>query len=157
MFGGTIQGSGSFDFAAPGGMNFAAPSFGSNATPSPDVSDNEGRFPGDDRAMKRQFGGSSTIQQNQPAAQQSGPFGQSSVNPFGASTSILPRLKRSRRLLSLRFRPLSSVLAPQRSKTTLNLSPPSPPSHLDPQQRRRSLQLAPLCLVKARPRLQVLA
>ena len=87
MFGGSIQGSGSFDFSAPGGMNFAAPSFGSNATPSPDVSDNEGRFPGDDRAMKRQFGGSSTIQQNQPAAQQSGPFGQSSVNPFGTSTA----------------------------------------------------------------------
>ncbi|PVH74156.1 hypothetical protein DL98DRAFT_519470 [Cadophora sp. DSE1049] len=87
MFGGGIQGSGSFDFSAPGGMNFAAPSFGSNATPSPDVSDNEGRFPGDDRAMKRQFGGSSTMQHNQPAIQQSGPFGQSSVNPFGTSSA----------------------------------------------------------------------
>lgn len=90
MFGGGIQGSGSFDFSAPGGMNFATPSFGSNATPSPDVSDNEGRFPGDDRAMKRQFGGSSTMQQNQPASQQSGPFGQSSVPPFGTSTAQAP-------------------------------------------------------------------
>ncbi|KAK0117047.1 hypothetical protein ONS96_012889, partial [Cadophora gregata f. sp. sojae] len=87
LFGGSIQGSGSFDFSAPGGMTFAAPPFGSNATPSPDVSDSEGRFPGDDRAMKRQFGGSSTMQQSQPATVQSGSFGQSSVNPFGTSTA----------------------------------------------------------------------
>ncbi|CZT08844.1 uncharacterized protein RCO7_03500 [Rhynchosporium graminicola] len=82
LFGGSIQSSGSFDFAAPGGMNLAAPSFGSNATSSPDVSDNEGRFAGDNRAMKRQFGGPSTMQQ----AQQLGTFGQTPRNQFGAST-----------------------------------------------------------------------
>ncbi|KAG4436362.1 hypothetical protein IFR05_008152 [Cadophora sp. M221] len=80
LFGGSVKGTGSFDFSAPGGVSFP-PSFGSNATPSPDVSDNEGRFAGDDRAMKRQFGGPSTMQQ----VQQPSPFGQSAPNPFGAS------------------------------------------------------------------------
>ncbi|KAH9220900.1 hypothetical protein DL95DRAFT_382844 [Leptodontidium sp. 2 PMI_412] len=90
LFGGSVQGTGSFDFSAPAGVSFP-PSFGSNATPSPDVSDNEGRFAGDDRAMKRQFGGPSTMQQ----VQQPSPFGQSAPNPFGTlavqpSGSIFP-------------------------------------------------------------------
>lgn len=58
------------------------------------------------------------------------------LNPLiRPSTSILPRLKRSRRLLSLRFRPLSSVLALQRSKTPPNLKHRS---HLSPSELQRS-------------------
>lgn len=84
LFGGSVQGAGTFNFTAPGGMSIPTPSFGSfgsNSTVSP-VSDGEQqRFPGDDRATKRQFGGSATIQPK-PTFQSNG-FGQSQPNAFG--------------------------------------------------------------------------
>jgi len=55
-------------------------------TPSQDASDSDGRFAGDDRATKRQFGGASTIQQSNSPFQTSNSFGQSQPsNPFGST------------------------------------------------------------------------
>ncbi|PBP19865.1 RanBP1 domain protein [Diplocarpon rosae] len=93
LFGGSIQGAGTFNFSAPGGLSMPTPSFpsfGSNASSSSDVSVGEGRFAGDDRATKRQFGGSSTTQPSQPTFQASNVFGQSQPSPFGAAPQPTP-------------------------------------------------------------------
>ncbi|PBP20568.1 RanBP1 domain protein [Diplocarpon rosae] len=93
LFGGSIQGAGTFNFSAPGGLSMPTPSFpsfGSNASSSSDVSVGEGRFAGDDRATKRQFGGSSTIQPSQPTFQATNVFGQSQPSPFGAAPQPTP-------------------------------------------------------------------
>ncbi|EKD11856.1 uncharacterized protein L3040_000338 [Drepanopeziza brunnea f. sp. 'multigermtubi'] len=85
MLGGSLQGAGSFNPTAPGGLSIPTPSFGSfgsNSTVSPDTDPEPGRFFGDDRATKRQFGGPSTIKPSQPAFQPNG-FGQSQPNTLG--------------------------------------------------------------------------
>ncbi|KAI9055751.1 hypothetical protein LZ554_000692 [Drepanopeziza brunnea f. sp. 'monogermtubi'] len=87
MLGGSVQGAGSFNPTAPGGLSIPTPSFGSFGNNSTVSSDTEpdpepGRFPGDDRATKRQFGGPSTIKPSQPAFQPNG-FGQSQPISLG--------------------------------------------------------------------------
>jgi hypothetical protein len=97
LFGGSVQGAGTFNFSAPaGGLSFPPPSFGggnvnnpfgmSNAS-SPEPSDNEGDRPGDDRATKKRFG-SGPVQQGNAPFQTPNIFGQSQLsNPFGSANA----------------------------------------------------------------------
>jgi hypothetical protein len=91
LFGGSIQAPGEFNFSAPAqGLNLPTPTFGprSNAmnTQSADVLEKEGRFAGDDRSTKRQFGAPSTVPPSNSVSQPSNPFGQSQPsNPFGST------------------------------------------------------------------------
>ncbi|KAE9375727.1 hypothetical protein N431DRAFT_370520 [Stipitochalara longipes BDJ] len=91
LFGGSIQATGEFNFSAPAqGLSLPPSSFGlrSNTmnTPSQDASENDGRFAGDDRATKRQFGSASTIQQSNSPFQISNSFGQSQPSNLFGST-----------------------------------------------------------------------
>ncbi|KAE8452924.1 hypothetical protein EG329_013196 [Mollisiaceae sp. DMI_Dod_QoI] len=84
LFGGTIQAPGTFSFSGPGGpFSFSKEKLG---VTEPDITDtSDGRFAGDDRATKRQFGGKPTTSQSNTVFQHFGSNPQN--NAFGASKS----------------------------------------------------------------------
>lgn len=67
LFGGSIQPTtGGFDFAAPGGKTISFAKATGNGSDISDTNDGIGRFPGDDRALKRRNGFNTTSQHNTP-------------------------------------------------------------------------------------------
>lgn len=85
LFGGSVQASGAFNFAAPATISLPPPTFGKRVEASSDQEDREGHWPGDDRGGKRpSFNGSTTAtQQRGSGFQATQPFGQTQQpNPF---------------------------------------------------------------------------